>query len=82
MCVPPSDIIKEPPYFVAMTTLILRLNQDRLGGLRGTVEMPGGISRTFKSDEDLLDILYEWSETTLASGKGSGSTSSSAMRVT
>jgi len=65
-----------------MTTVILRLNENRSGGLRGTVELPGGIIKTFSSDEDLLDTIYEWSEPLAPFGKGSGSTSSSAMRVT
>lgn len=65
-----------------MTTVILRINEDRSGGLRGTVELPGGLSRTFSSDEELLDTIYEWVEPSTQSGKGSGSTSSSAMRET
>lgn len=65
-----------------MTTVILRINDDRSGGLRGTVELPGGMFRTFSSDEDLLDTIYEWSAPTPPSGKGSGSTPSSPMRVT
>lgn len=64
-----------------MTTVILRINDDRSGGLRGTVELPGGTSKTFSSDEDLLDTIYEWSAPAPL-GNGSGSTSSSAMRVT
>lgn len=79
----PSVIIKEPAYLDLMTTtVIVRLNHDRSGGLRGTVEMPGGTSLTFATDEDLIDILYEWSEVTSPPGKGSRSRSSSAMRVT
>ncbi|HXV70994.1 MAG TPA: hypothetical protein VEB69_06275 [Acidimicrobiia bacterium] len=64
-----------------MTTVILRIYEDRSGGLRGTIEVPGGTSRTFCSDEDLLDAIYEWSEL-CQPGKGSGSTSISAIRVT
>jgi len=65
-----------------MTTVILRINEDRSGGLHGTLELPGGTVETFSSDEDLLDTIYEWSEPWVPSGNGSGSTSSSAMRVT
>jgi hypothetical protein len=65
-----------------MTTVILRIADDREHGLRGTIELPGGESKVFRSDEDLLDTLYEWLEPGGGSGKGSGSTSSSAMRFT
>jgi hypothetical protein len=66
---------------MTMITVILRIKDDRSEGLRGTVELPGGTSKTFSSDEDLLDTIYEWAESAL-SGNGSGSTSSSAIRVT
>jgi hypothetical protein len=65
-----------------MTTVILRINNNRKGGLRGTVELPGVGTRVFQSDEELLDLLYEWAGSDRESGKGSGSTPSSAMRVT
>jgi hypothetical protein len=65
-----------------MTTVILRINNDRSSGLRGTVELPGSGPHVFRSDEELLDTLYEWLEPTSGSGKGSGSTSSSPMRIT
>lgn len=65
-----------------MTTVILRINTDRKGGLRGTVELPGGGTRVFRSDEELLDTLYEWADSGREPGKGSGSTSSSDMRAT
>lgn len=65
-----------------MTTVILRIVEDGKGGLRGTAEIPGEGFRTFQSDEDLLDTLYEWSEPDPSPGNGSGSTSSSAIRVT
>lgn len=65
-----------------MTTVILRITDDRTGGLRGTIELPGGGFRTFQSDEDLLDTIYEWSDPETASGNPSGSTSNSAMRAT
>lgn len=65
-----------------MTTVILRINDDRNHGLRGTVELPGSGRHVFHSDEDLLDTIYEWLEPARGSGKGSGSTSSSPMRIT
>lgn len=64
-----------------MSTFIVRL-QITSGGFRGTVETPGGEPSTFQSDEGLLDILYEWSSRAGDEGKGSGSTSSSAIRAT
>jgi hypothetical protein len=64
-----------------VSTFILRL-QETAGGLRGTVEVPGGEPSTFQSDEELLDTLYEWSSGSGDIGKGSGSTSSSAIRAT
>ncbi len=64
-----------------MNTFILRL-QATAGGLRGTVETPGGEPSTFQSDEELLDMLYEWTSGAGNTGKGSGSTSSSAIRAT
>jgi len=64
-----------------MTTIILRINDER-EGIRGTVEIPGGESRTFASDDELLDILYEWAVSPEASGNGSGSRSSSVIRET
>lgn len=66
---------------VAVTTIILRINEDR-EGIRGTAEIPGGESRTFSSDDDLLDILYEWTGSPEMSGKGSGSRSRSVIRET
>lgn len=65
-----------------MTTVILRITDDRKKGLRGTIELPGGGIRTFQSDEDLMDTIYEWSDPVPTSGNASGSTSSSAMRAT
>lgn len=65
-----------------MTTVILRINDDRSEGLRGTVELPGSGPHVFRTDEELLDTIYEWLEPSRRPGKGSGSTSSSAMRVT
>lgn len=65
-----------------MTTVILRINDDRSNGLRGTVELPGSGRQVFHSDEELLDTIYEWLEPARGSGKGSGSTSSSPMRIT
>ena len=65
-----------------MTTVILRINNDRKGSLRGTVELPGGGTRVFRSDDELLDTLYEWADSDPKSGKASGSTPSSDMRVT
>lgn len=65
-----------------MTTVIVRINDDRGNGLRGTVELLGSGPQTFRSDEELLDTIYEWLEPRTGSGKGSGSTSSSAMRIT
>lgn len=65
-----------------MTTVILRINNDRSGGLRGTVELPGSGPHVFRSDEELLDTIYEWLEPMSGWGKGSGSTSSSPMRIT
>jgi hypothetical protein len=65
-----------------MTTVILRINNDRSNGLRGTVELPGSGPHVFRSDEELLDTIYEWLEPTRRLGKGSGSTSSSPMRIT
>lgn len=50
--------------------------------MRGILEIPGGESRTFVSDNDLLEILYEWTAHADTSGKGSGSKSSSAIRET
>jgi len=64
------------------TTVVLRIIEDRRDGLRGTVELSGAALRTFHSDEDLMDTIYEWSEPMTSSGKGSGSTSSSPMRAT
>jgi len=55
---------------------------DRQNGMRGTLELPGGDSSTFSSDEELLDILYEWTTPPDTSGKASGSKSSSAIRDT
>lgn len=55
---------------------------DRQNRIRGNLEFPGGDSRTFSSDEELLDILYEWTEPPDTSGNGSGSKSSSAIRDT
>lgn len=68
--------------WLSMITLIVRINPDRRHGMKGSVEVPGGESRTFHSDEDLLDTLYEWSNRVGESGKGSGSTSRSDMRAT
>ena len=62
--------------------MILRINDEPRIGLRGTVELPGSGPKVFRSDEDLLDTIYEWLEPTRASGNGSGSTSNSAIRVT
>lgn len=63
-----------------MTTIILRINDDH-DGVRGTAEIPGGESRTFASDHDLLEIIYEWT-TPETSGNGSGSKSRSVIRET
>lgn len=65
-----------------MTTVILRINEDRNGGLRGTIELPGTDLRTFNSDEDLMDTIYEWSDSRSPSGNGSGSISRSPIRAT
>jgi len=64
-----------------VTTIIMRVS-DRQNGMRGTLELPGGDSSTFSSDEELLDILYEWTTPPDRSGKASGSKSSSAIRDT
>lgn len=64
-----------------MTTVILRINQVQSDGLRGTAEVPGGESRTFSSDEDLVDAVYELTEPE-SPGNGPGSTSSSPIRAT
>lgn len=64
-----------------VTTIILRISDER-EGIRGTAEIPGAESRTFASDDDLLDILYEWAVSPEAPGKGSGSRSNSVMRET
>jgi hypothetical protein len=61
-------------------TFIVRVN-DRNDGLRGTVEIPGGESRVFATDAELLATLYEWTDPE-ASGNGSGSISRSDIRDT
>lgn len=66
----------------AMRTVILRIDEHRGIGLRGTVEIPGGDHHKFTTDEELLETLYEWTGRSDESGKGSGSTSSSAIRDT
>lgn len=65
-----------------MITYILRMAQAP-DGLRGTIETPGGIRQSFRSAEELVEIL----EGRLANpdpqaGYGSGSTPSSTMRDT
>jgi hypothetical protein len=77
-----SGFPKGHPYLAEMTTVILRIKDEPRIGLRGTVELPGFGPKVFRSDEDLLDTIYEWLEPIRASGKGSGSTSKSAIRVT
>lgn len=65
-----------------MTTVILRINEYRGRGLRGTVELPGSGPKVFRSEDELLETIYEWLDPNRTSGKGSGSTSNSAMRIT
>lgn len=65
--------------FSAMTTLIVRLADDPAGGLKGTVEEPGGPSHVFRSADELLSVLSGWS---VQDGNGLGSTSNSAIRET
>lgn len=62
-----------------MVTLILRLQEDPAGGLKGTVELPGKAPELFRDGEELVAVLL-----TLAvqDGNGLGSMSNSAMRDT
>ena len=62
-----------------MVTLIVRVHNDTGGGLKGTVEEPGGESQVFRDVAELLSILRSLSD---QAGNGFGSTSSSAIRET
>jgi len=67
-----------------MITYILRVAEVP-GGLRGTVETPGGERRSFRSVEELVAIVTDETGRNRQTGQpgyGSGSTSSSAMRET
>lgn len=66
-----------------MITYILRVAEVP-GGLRGTVEAPGGEKCSFRSAEELVEILRRGTsrQDGRQPGYGSGSTSSSAIRDT
>lgn len=63
-----------------MSTFIVRIQMNLPGDLKGTVERPGEDAEPFQSGDELLELLHDW--TPGREGKGSGSTSSSAIRAT